>query len=270
MSVPVVRRPAVAGYFYPDDPRALTEAVDSCLEPAARQPVRAMMAPHGSLRHAGAVTGAVFARAVIPARCILVGPSHAPSGLRWSLMTDGWYRTPLGDVPIDTAVAAALHRRCPFLEPDAGAQRGEHALEVLVPFLQRCGPTDLAIVPIILGQDEGEELADLAAALAQALQDAPPALLIASADLSQQEPAARAAEQDRQVLQAVCALDSAGLLGLARARRRLMCGAGATACVLAAAKALGARAGTVVRYSSSAACGGDPDAAVGYAGVLLN
>ena len=271
MNASVIRRPAVAGYFYPSDPieavRQIARLIDHTATPAA---ARAVMVPHGSWTHCGAVIGAVLSRTIIPRRCIIVGPSHTGTWMPWSVMERGWYRTPLGDVPVDARLAEALRGRCPFLEADAWAQRGEHAVEAVLPFLQRLGPQELSITPIITGSDTEEEFFQLGEALAQVVRMAEePVLLVASSDLSHYEPRMRAVAQDQRVLEAMQALDSAALIRQVRAGGIRMCGYGAVAGVMDAAKRLGAGHLEVVRQSTSADAGGDPDSVIGYAGVRI-
>lgn len=271
MMMGAVRRPAVAGYFYPSDPvelRALVERLT--LHNGDRGRAQGLIVPHGSFRHAGAIAGAAFGRVVIPRRCIVIGPSHTGSWMPWSLMTGGAYRTPLGDVPIDAACAEALRARCPFLEADAWSQRGEHAIEVLLPFLQHLGPSDVSIVPIVTGADRAEEFAQLVQALTQVVRMLEePVLLIASSDFSHYESQVCVTAQDRALLDAVQTMDGASLVRLVQDQRPLMCGYGAVACVLDASRQLGARRAGLVRYGTSADAGGDPNSAIGYASVII-
>ena len=269
---PSIRRPAVAGYYYPAEANALTAALDALLpRDAAPMTARAVIVPHDSLRRSGPVAAAALSRVVIPKHCIVLGPSHTGSWMRWSLMRSGAYRTPLGDVPVDEVLAEALRARCPFLEPDAWGQRGEHAVEAIVPFLQRLGPPELAIVPVIIGSDTPEESAALADALHAIVRAAPePVLLIASSDLSHFEPEAKAAKQDGRLTQLICALDAEGLRRVVREDAVRMCGEAAVACVLRAAKGLGARRGIVARHGTSAEASGDPGSVTGYAGIIIN
>src|SRR5207244_2733015 len=81
------------------------------------------------------------------------------------------------------------------------------------------------------------------------------------------EPAAVSERKDRRALEAVTALDGAELLGRCRGEGIPMCGRAPTATVLVAARALGARAATVVHYSHSGMVTGDEEAVVGYRGV---
>ena len=271
MMMGAVRRPAVAGYFYSSDPTQLREQVDSLAKSdGACLQARAVIVPHGSYRHSGAIAGAAFGRVIVPRRCIVIGPSHTGSWMPWSIMIGGAYRTPLGEVPIDSACAEALRARCPFLEADAWSQRGEHAIEVQLPFLQRLGPPDLSVVPIVTSADDAREFAQLAQAIAQVVRmQEEPVLLVASSDLSHYESQRRGADQDRAVLETLRAMDGTSLVHLVQNERLLMCGYGAVACVLDASRRLGAQRAGLMRYGTSADAGGDPDSVIGYASLLI-
>ena len=271
MTLRAIRRPTVAGYYYPADPETLRRTIEMLTRTEA-SPVsaRAVLVPHGSYHHAGGVAGAALARVAIPRRCIIAGPSHTGSWMSWSVMVGGAYRTPLGDVPIDEACAEALRRRCPFLEADGWSQRGEHAIEVVLPFLQQLGPPDLTIVPVIIGSDDRTEQSRFAEALAQVVRmQEEPVLLIASSDLSHYRSQAEGAAQDRELIQAITALDSNALIRSVNDHAILMCGY-AAACVLDAGKALGAACASLIKYGTSAEAGGDPGSAIGYAGIVID
>jgi len=268
-----IRRPAVAGYFYPQDPGELAAAVDRlsrAAESLPREAATAVLVPHGSFAQSGAVIGTALGRVRIPRRCIILGPSHTGSWMPWSIMERGSYRTPLGDVPIASALADALRRRCTFLEADAWAQPGEHAIEVVLPFLQRLGPQDLAVVPVVMASEDALELRQMARALAEAVRMAEePVLLIASTDLSHYESEATARVQDQRLLGAIAARDSSRLLQLVQDDGIRMCGCAAAACVLDAATELGADQVSIERSGSSVDAGGDPHSVIGYAGVII-
>jgi len=271
MMTPAIRRPVVAGYFYPADPAALRDRVDRLTQTSeVRHPACAVIVPHGSYRHAGAIAGAVYGQVTIPRRCILLGPSHTGTWMPWSLMVAGAYRTPLGDVPIDEACAHALQVRCPFLEADAWSQRGEHAIEVQLPFLQHLGPPDLSVVAVVTSSDDPAALAQLATALAQVIRmQEEPVLLIASSDFSHYEPHAVVVERDRALLEAITQMDHAAFSRQVQGNGIVMCGDGVVACVLEAVRQLGAHEARVVRYGTSADAGGDPNSAIGYAGITI-
>src|SRR5437899_1493465 len=111
MTATPVRHPAVAGKFYPRDPKDLREAVDTYLsQTPPRKPVRALgcIAPHAGYMYSGHVAGAVFAGLEIPQLCIVMCPNHTGVGRALAIVSDGAWETPLGDVAIDSAFAGAL------------------------------------------------------------------------------------------------------------------------------------------------------------------
>jgi AmmeMemoRadiSam system protein B len=214
----------------------------------------------------------VFARVALPALIVMLAPNHsgvcrAPGGA--SLWEDGAFQTPLGDVPVDAALATALCAASPLVAVDHEAHRAEHAIEVLLPFLQVLRP-DARIVPLVLAWDGWEPARSLGEALARVVSAASePVLLVASSDMNHYEPASVTARKDARALEAVSTLDGAELLARCRRERISMCGRAPAAVVLAAARALGATRGDVVDYRHSGWVSGDDSRVVGYGGVVI-
>src|SRR5438270_12556659 len=124
----ILRHPAVAGRFYPDDPNDLRAEVNAYLsQPSAtnQMPLRALgcIAPHAGYVYSGHVAGAVFARIEIPRRCIVLCPNHTGMGRPLAIMAEGAWQTPLGNIPVDTPLAGALMERFPALHDDSAAHR---------------------------------------------------------------------------------------------------------------------------------------------------
>jgi len=190
--------------------------------------------------------------------------------LPFSLVKHGAYLTPLGEIPIESSVAEHLQALCPFLETDPSLQIGEHATEVLLPFLQYLGPEAISIVPIILQGMDRQRLALLADGLAAVVNRAPePILLIASSDLSAYLPESSSRQQDQAIIQTIAGVNGNRLLNHLQEHQLQMCGDTALACVLDAARKLGARQVKVTGYANSADFGGDPDSSIGYAGAVI-
>jgi AmmeMemoRadiSam system protein B len=268
-----LRRPAVAGYFYPQEEAELRACLGRLIEPAAtRTAARAALLPHAALRFAGSVTGATVSQIEIPSVCVLLGANHTAQGARWSVMADGAYQTPLGVVPVAETLAGRLLEACPQLRPDAAAHRGEHAIEVPLVFLQWLRSADLTIVPIVVAGCEPAECEEVGQAIGRALaagQDER-VLVIASSDLSHYEARELAIQKDARLIEAMLSADAARFLREARQLDAAVCGEGAIACLLAALQGLGASRGWLTRYGTSADAGGDPNSAVGYAGIIFN
>jgi hypothetical protein len=267
----------VSGRFYPGSRGELTDAVTALVDAArgagaTSAPARAAIAPHAGYVYSGATAAHVFTRIALPSVIVILAPNHtgvchAPGGA--SLWEAGAFRTPLGDMPVDAAFAAALLAASPLVAVDHDAHRGEHAVEVEVPFLQVLR-ADARIVPLVLAWDDWEPARALGEALARLVRAAPePVLLLASSDLNHYEAARVSEQKDARALEAVAALDGAELLARCRRERISMCGRAPAATVLAAARALGATRADVVDYRHSGWVSGDDSQVVGYGGVVI-
>ena len=111
-------------------------------------------------------------RLELPARFVILGPNHTGRGVPLSIMSEGRWRTPLGEVAIDADLAHQLMRACPLLEADTAAHRTEHAIEVELPFLQLTRP-DVKFVPIAIGTGRMLLLEELGEAVALAREKSP-------------------------------------------------------------------------------------------------
>src|ERR1700740_1053370 len=98
MAATPVRYPAVAGRFYPGDPKRLQAEVQGFLSASRDRPAtRALgcMVPHAGYMYSGQVAGAVFAGLEIPPACLVVGPNHTGVGRPVAIMSEGSWETPL-------------------------------------------------------------------------------------------------------------------------------------------------------------------------------
>src|SRR5258705_10408073 len=133
----MLRKPAVAGRFYPADKQTLESDLIGYLG-AVRGDVnaRGAIVPHAGYMYSGHVAGAVYSRLEIPNRVIILCPNHTGMGHPLAIMTRTAWQTPLGDVTADAELGTALLQRFPALHEDSAAHRSEHAIEVHLPFLQ--------------------------------------------------------------------------------------------------------------------------------------
>ena len=272
MTATPVRHPAVAGRFYPRDPKDLREEVHSYLSPTPRPtPVRAQgcIAPHAGYVYSGHVAGAVFARVEIPQLCLVMCPNHTGVGRPLAIVSEGGWETPLGDVPIDSDFAAALKRRCPLLREDSSAHRSEHAAEVELPFLQIRQP-QLRFVPLALGTGQFELLEQLGEAIADVIAaHRGPVLIVASSDMNHYESDAITRVKDHMAIEPILALDARALYDVVTRQQISMCGFGPAVAMLTATKKLGAISAELVKYATSGDVSGDHDLVVGYAGIIV-
>jgi MEMO1 family protein len=272
MTASPVRPPAVAGRFYPRDPRGLREEVHTYLSQSPQQkPIRALgcIAPHAGYMYSGHVAGAVFAGLEIPQLCLVLCPNHTGIGHALAIVSEGAWETPLGDVPIDGEFAAALKQRCLLLQEDSSAHCSEHAVEVELPFLQTRQP-HLRFVPIALGTGQFEALERLGQAIADVIAEhGSPVLIVASSDMNHYESDTVTRVKDHAAIEPILALDARALYKAVTGQHISMCGFGPAVAMLTAARQLGATAATLVKYATSGDISGDLDTVVGYAGIVI-
>jgi AmmeMemoRadiSam system protein B len=276
MTVTTVRHPAVAGRFYPREQDSLREEVRTYLSQSPEKspeprPVRALgcIVPHAGYMYSGHVAGAVFAAVQIPQLCLVLCPNHTGMGRALAIVSEGAWETPLGDVPIDGAFAAALKQRCPLLNEDSAAHRSEHAAEVELPFLQMRQP-QLTFVPIALGTGRFEVLEQLGDAIADVISaQSREVLIVASSDMNHYEADAITRVKDQSAIEPILRLDARALYDVVTQQNISMCGFGPAVVMLTAARKLGATSAELVKYATSGDVSGDRDLVVGYAGIMV-
>jgi len=180
----MIRHPAVAGMFYPDNGAELRRTVDAMI---ARQrsdhpPPKAMILPHAGYIYSGSVAATGYAllapvRATIR-RVVLLGPAHRVALAGIAVPTSTAFETPLGLVPVDSVgVETALTLpQCRQLD---AAHKLEHSLEVHLPFLQIC-LDDFTMVPLVVGDADAERVGEVI----EALWGGEETLIVISSDLS--------------------------------------------------------------------------------------
>src|SRR3954447_6669336 len=264
-----VRKPAVAGTWYPDSADVLAAQVDAYVAaveppPATFDELIALVAPHAGLMYSGPVAAYAYhqLRGRAPKLIVLVGPSHFIGFDGVAVYRHGGFDSPLGVAEIDEACAAALLAASPLLREHAAAPAREHSLEMQLPFVRRLAP-QAKILPLVMGWQTDATARALAAALAAVLRGRR-ALLVASTDLSHYQNAATAAELDAVVIDHVARFDPDGLQRALNACPEHACGGGPTVAVMRAAQALGARAAAILKYGDSGDVSGDKSAVVGY------
>jgi MEMO1 family protein len=265
-----VRPPAVAGHFYTANPdRLRSEVLEFTAHVGRKVTALGCVVPHAGYMYSGHVAGAVYGTLELPSRFVILCPNHTGEGQPLSIMSQGRWRTPLGEVEIDEQLAGALMRRFPALREDYQAQKYEHALEVQLPFLQVL-TSQFSFVPVTVGVGRYDYLHGLGEALGQTLANVPDLVtMIASSDMNHYEPDAITREKDRKAIERILALDPAGLQEVLTREHSTMCGYGPTIAMLVAAKMLGATSAELVKYATSGDISGDRDSVVGYAGILV-
>lgn len=270
----LLRRAAVAGSWYPGRPDVIAGEVESYLAAAAVSPppgrLVALISPHAGLRYSGPV--AAYGYSLLRGRrdltIVLVGPSHRVAFDGCAVHARGAFETPLGQIPIDEELAAALLDAERRVSDTPSPHGEEHSLEMQLPFLQHLVP-GLRIVPVLMGSQSRTEVDGLVASLRRALQGRD-ALLVASSDLSHYHPAAVANALDAKVVADVERFDAEALMSRLERDHGHACGGGPMVAVMKTARALGADRAAILRYADSGDAGErDKSHVVGYLSAAL-
>jgi len=267
----MLRLPAVAGTFYPSNPRALTKQIqDFARSEAVPEKVScyACLVPHAGYAYSGHVAAAVYERIALPKRIIVLGVRHFPHGEEAAILSEGAWRTPLGDVAIDVELAAKISLACPLLREDSIAHEREHSLEVQLPFLQVWDP-GFTFVPIALGTIRFDQLVCIGESLGKILAAESGVLLLTTSDFNHYEDDATTRKKDRLAIEQILKFNPRGLFDVCRQEKISMCGLGPTVAMLSALKMTGSNHPELVKYATSADVSLDTSAVVGYAGLFF-
>jgi MEMO1 family protein len=185
-------------------------------------------------------------------------------------MRRGAWRTPLGDMEIDSELCDALVASNSDLEEDALAHRYEHGIEVQLPFLQHLEGSRPRFVPIVVGTTNWEYLEQLGTAVGETVMRVDPStLIIASSDMNHYESDSVTRAKDALAIDEMLKLDPVRLFATVRRANISMCGLGPAVAMLVAVQSLGSARAKLVKYATSAETSGDFERVVGYAGILV-
>lgn len=281
-----LRKPAVAGTFYPASEPELREAIEKSylhkLGPGKLPPkgeglsagLKACVSPHAGYAYSGPVAAHSYldvSELIEPELVVIVGPNHYGLGSGVATYGEGEWETPFGNVIVDQVASDKIIELTGIVEVDPEAHRKEHSIEVQLPFLQRLYGRSFELLPISLAFQDKKTARNLGKGLAELLKEASEgevgAVLIASSDLTHYEPAAQAKEKDTALLKHVQSMDIDAFYTAIERRNITACGFGAIASVMEACKLLGFEKGLLNAYATSGDMTGDNDSVVGYPSV---
>ena len=279
-----IRRAQVAGSWYPGDKAQLAAYIDQLLAeakpPKLAGKVMALISPHAGYRFSGkaAATGYALLRGQDIRRVVVLAvPHHFP--LRGASIPDvTHFETPLGLIPLDGPAVARL-RRTSVVAAVAQAESEEHSLEMQLPLLQRAVP-QFALVPMLVGQMRDADYAELAAALAEIVDDK--TLVVASSDFTHrgdnygyEVPAGKGSMKERLArvddvsIEKILKLDRRGLLAHAEKTGTTICGLHPIALLLELLSRFKGVSGQVVNRYTSGDVTNDWSSTVSYVDIAF-
>ncbi len=257
-----IRKPAVAGSWYPGDPDSLRAMIEAFIEkadvPKIDGRIFCLIAPHAGYIYSGPVAAYAF-KALLQRKdeykgntVILVGFSHRPpswSGI--SVWAKGFWETPLGRVKVDEELAQRIISLAPnTIQYRREVHYGEHSLEMELPFLQYVLDNDLKIVPIAFSHQTQAEIETLTSALLSADIDWGRTFVVVSTDMSHYLPYDRAVSVDKRTLDYVLSGDIDGLSSWIPSAGAF-CGWAGVLVAMRVASSLGATKAILLKYANS-------------------
>jgi AmmeMemoRadiSam system protein B len=278
-----IRYPAVAGLFYESDGESLKRRIEWCfkhrLGPGSipsvneqgKRNIVGLVCPHAGYMYSGPIAAysyAELAKDGVPDVVIILGPNHTGLGSGVSIVESGYWRTPLGNVEINSEVAKRIVKNCEVMAVDELAHLQEHSIEVQLPLLQYIYGSRFSFVPICMMLQMKDVCMEVGNAIAKALENEN-VVIIASTDFTHYEPHEKACEKDIKVLKAIEAMDPDLMFRLVDSLPVSMCGPGPVASMLYAVRKLGAKKATILKYATSGDVTGDKSSVVGYGSVKV-
>jgi AmmeMemoRadiSam system protein B len=279
-----IRHPAVAGSWYAGTHNRLRNQIEelfthrlgpgslpSVVEEGPRNIV-GLVVPHAGYMASGPVAAHAYyslAKDGKPDVTVIFGPNHTGRGSALSIMNEGVWRTPLGDVEIDTETADQILKASRIVDLDDKAHVYEHSIELQLPFLQYLYGSEFKFVPICFMMQDLMSSREVGKAVAEALRGKN-ALVIASSDMTHYEPQERAEKKDKMAIDAALAMDETQYYNTVEAYGISTCGYGPVIAAIKAAKELDAKKARLLCYKTSGDVLGDRSAVVGYASISFS
>ena len=279
-----IRSPAVAGSWYAGTPNSLRNQIEELfthrlgpgsLPQTVKEGPRnivGLVVPHAGYMASGPVAAHAYhslAKDGKPDVTVIFGPNHTGRGSALSIMNEGVWRTPLGDVDVDTETADRILQASRIVDLDDRAHVYEHSIELQLPFLQYLYGSEFKFVPICFMMQDLMSSREVGKAVAKALRGKN-ALVIASSDMTHYEPQERAEKKDKMAIDAALKMDETQYYNTVEAYGISTCGYGPVIAAIKAAKELDAKKAELLCYKTSGDVLGDRSAVVGYASISFS
>jgi len=279
-----LRRPAVAGSFYAGDSKSLNIQIENCfldkigpgeiplVNPKKGGNIIGLVSPHAGYMYSGPVAANGFYKIALdgkPDTIIILGPNHRGFGEDISIMVEGKWKTPLGELEIDTNIAENILKNSKIIKKDKKAHQYEHSIEVQLPFIQYIFGKDIKFVPICMTRQDINTDIEIAKSICSSVFDKN-ILIIASSDFTHYEPQEYAENVDEQAINAILEFNPKKLYDMIYHQNLTMCGPGPITVMLIACETLGAKKAELLKYATSGDVSGMYDQVVGYASLIIS
>lgn len=266
----MLRKPSVAGYFYPSDSTELFEDVRNYTKSTmTEKSAIGIVSPHAGYMYSGQVAGKIFSTVKVPETVIVIGPNHTGMGSDAAIVCSGKWLIPGAEIEINSEIATALLKNFNDLEEDTIAHSREHSLEVQLPFLYYKNK-NFKLVPVCISYHNFNFCNELGKSIGEIIKKSgKDVLIVASSDMTHYEPHELAKAKDKLAINEILNLSPRELYNVVAEQKITMCGVIPAVTMLCAAKCLGAKKGELIHYQTSGDTSGDYSQVVGYAGIAV-
>jgi hypothetical protein len=267
-----IRKPAVAGFFYPSSPDSLSNQieeflvrVDNKLNPSQ---ITGIVSPHAGYTYSGltAAHGFSLLKGKNIETVIIISPSHREYFPGISIYNGDAYQTPLGLVEINKTMAEKIIEGSRSIFFGEQGHHQEHAIEVQLPFIQEVLPY-FKLVPVVMGDQGKDFVDDLAERLSKVIDER--TVIVASSDLSHYFSSDVADKMDSLVAKRISQFDYEGLWDDLEQHNCEACGGGPIVALMKAASIAGRKNSAVLNRSDSGDASGDKSEVVGYISAIV-
>jgi hypothetical protein len=267
-----IRKPAVAGMFYPNAKKLLQNDIEFLLDSTKPdenlENIFGLIAPHAGYQYSGKTAASVYnyIRNKDYQTVVVISPSHREYFPGTCIYEGDAYKTPLGIVPVNDKIRAKLIEGSTSIFSGTHGHNMEHALEVQLPFLQ-VALNDFSIVPIVMGDQSNNYIDELAGKLAEVTDTK--TLIVASSDLSHFHTKQEADLLDSRIEKNIAEFDYESLLKNLSLNLCEACGGGPIAAMMKTAKLKGHNNSKIIARSDSGDISGDNSEVVGYLSAVI-
>ncbi len=273
-----IKEPEFAGQFYPAEKSDLLGMLNNFMEKANPNPlpgeVFTLISPHAGYGYSGQT--AAFGYKLVKNKpyktVIILGTSHHKLFNGAALYAQGAFVTSLGKLNVDEEFVKSMIGKDPDIFADESAFRGEHSVEVQLPFLQKV-LGDFKIVPVVVADCTLDTCKSLAFLLKQAIGERKDVLVVVSTDLYHGYDFNEAEKTDALTLDLIKKMDYEGLYYALRDQNAQACGGFAAVVALILSKETGHDKVEVLNHTNSAKVTGKSikgQWTVGYASIAID
>ncbi len=268
----IIRLPKVAGMFYPSSKGELEEMIKKFLEEInlidSYNDIGGIISPHAGYVYSGKTAAAAYKTLIGKnyENVIVLSPSHREYFAGISIYYGDAYKTPFGEIEINKDLRASVVNLSELIYKGEDGHRGEHALEVQLPFLQMV-LGEFKLLPIVIGDQSKMFIDELSNILTNILDER--TLLVASSDLSHFYNRDVAKVKDGLIVEHINRYEFDELQTDLEKKNCEACGGGAIVSLMKALKNRNYAYSKVLMQTDSGDVTGDTSEVVGYLSAVI-